>query len=100
MARLCRRPQLASRDAWPDLDWQVGEIEEKVEEYHALDYPVCSSLAAGDEYSSKEKENGKFSDEYCGYIGDLDAVRNLKQAGFRYTVGPAEEYIADLGPLY
>lgn len=77
MARLCRRPQLASRDAWPDLDRQVGEIEEEIKEYHALYYPVCSSFAAGDEYSQKEKQNGKLGDEYYGYIGDLDAVRNL-----------------------
>ena len=77
MARLRRRPQLASRDAWPDLHGQVGEIEEEIEEYHALYYPVCSSLAAGDEYSEKEKQDGKLSDEYYGYVGDLDAVRNL-----------------------
>ena len=26
-----RRPQLASRDAWPDFDGEIGEIEEEVE---------------------------------------------------------------------
>lgn len=49
VTRLRGVPQLASRDAWPDFDRQVGEIEEEVEEYHALYYPICSSLAAGDE---------------------------------------------------
>ena len=51
MTRLCRRPKLASWNAWPDLDGQVGEIEEEVEEYYTLDDPVCSSLAVGNEYS-------------------------------------------------
>ena len=82
MTRLCRRPQLASWNAWPDLDRQIGEIEEEIEEYHALYYPVCSRLAVGDEDSQKKKQNGKLGDEYYGYIGDLDAVRNLIQSVF------------------
>ena len=77
MAGLCGVPQFAPRNAWPDLDWEIGEVEEEVEQYHALYYPVCSSLAAGDEYSEKEKQNGQLGDEDYRDIGDLDAVRNL-----------------------
>ena len=77
MAWLCGRPQLASRDAWPDLDGQVGEVEEEVEEYYTLNYPVRSSFTARDEDSKKQKQNGKLRNEDDGDVGDLDSVRNL-----------------------
>ena len=50
MAWFCRVPQFASRHARPDLDGQVGEIEEEVEQYYPLDYPVCSSPTVRNEY--------------------------------------------------
>lgn len=49
-----------------------------------MNYPICSGLAARDEDSQKEEQNGKLGDEYDGYIGDLDAVRNLARAMLRY----------------
>ena len=99
MARFGRHPQLASRNAWPDLDGQIGEIEEEVEEDHALDYPVCARPAAGDEYSQEEEQDGKLGDKDYRYIGDLDAICNLAQTVIRFQLEVVEECVADLRPF-
>ena len=63
-----------------------------------MDYPICARAAAGDEYSQEEEQDGKLSDEYYRYVGDLDAVCNLARAVVRFQLEVTEGCVADLRP--